>query len=54
LSQLVKKFVANGGHIWVCGACAKPRDIAQEQLIEGAQIVAAATAVEALVTGAQI
>lgn len=53
LSQLVEKFAANGGRIWVCGACAKPRGITQEQLVDGAQIIGAATAVEALVSGAQ-
>jgi predicted peroxiredoxin len=45
--------VASGGRIWVCGACAKPRNITQADLIEGAEIVGAATAVEALVNGAQ-
>ena len=53
LSDLMQKFATNGGHIWVCGACAKPRGITQEQLVDGAQIVGAATAVEALVNGAQ-
>jgi predicted peroxiredoxin len=53
LSDLVQQFVANGGTLWVCGACAKPRNITQEQLIDGAQIIGAATAVEALVNGAQ-
>jgi uncharacterized protein len=53
LGDLVQKFGANGGRIWVCGACAKPRGITQEHLVEGAQIVGAATAVEALVSGAQ-
>jgi predicted peroxiredoxin len=53
LSQLIQKFAAGGGRIWVCGACAKPRGITQEQLVEGAQIIGAATAVEALVSGAQ-
>jgi predicted peroxiredoxin len=53
LSALMQQFVDNGGELWVCGACAKPRDITQEQLVEGAQIVGAATAVEALVNGAQ-
>ena len=53
LSELVQKFAANSGQIWVCGACAKPRGITQEQLVTGAQIVGAATAVEALVNGAQ-
>lgn len=52
LSDLMNQFVANGGEVWVCGACAKPRNITQEQLINGAQIVGAATAVEALVNGA--
>ncbi|MDP9311159.1 MAG: DsrE family protein [Chloroflexota bacterium] len=53
LSELVRKFAAGGGRIWVCGACAKPRGITQEHLVDGAQIVGAATAVEALVGGAQ-
>jgi predicted peroxiredoxin len=53
LSDLMHQFVANGGEVWVCGACAKPRDITQEQLMEGAQIIGAATAVEALVNGVQ-
>lgn len=52
-SDLMQQFVANGGELWVCGACAKPRNITQEQLIDGAQIIGAATAVEALVNGAQ-
>jgi hypothetical protein len=43
----------NGGKVWVCGACAKPRDITPEQLIEGPEMVGAIAAVEALVEGAQ-
>jgi uncharacterized protein len=53
LSELVEQFASKGGKIWVCGACAKPRHITAEQLITGAQIIGAATAVEALVQGAQ-
>ncbi len=53
IMELVRKFAAGGGRIWVCGACAKPRGITQEHLVAGAQIVGAATAVEALVSGAQ-
>ncbi len=53
LYDLVHQYVANGGQLWVCGACAKPRNITQEQLIKGAQIVGAATAVEALANGAK-
>jgi predicted peroxiredoxin len=53
LQELIQQFTSRGGKIWVCGACAKPRHITQEHLVEGAQIVGAATAVEALVNGAQ-
>ncbi|MFO7634985.1 MAG: DsrE family protein [Caldilinea sp.] len=53
LADVVQQFVNNGGVIWVCGACAKPRNITAEQLIDGAQLVGAATAVEAMVNGAQ-
>lgn len=53
LSALIQQFVNNGGQIWVCGACAKPRGITPEHLVDGASIVGAATAVEAMVNGAQ-
>ena len=39
--------------MWVCGACAKPRKISENELIPGAKIVGAVTAVEAMVAGAQ-
>jgi predicted peroxiredoxin len=53
LDELIRQFVESGGRLWVCGACAKPRHITAETLIEGAEIIGAATAVEALVNGAQ-
>lgn len=53
LGELMQSFVANGGQIWVCGACAKPRHIGQDDLMDGAQIVGAAAAVEAMVNGAK-
>jgi predicted peroxiredoxin len=49
----VANFVKNGGKIWVYGACAKPRNITADQLVEGAMLVGAAGAVEAMVNGAQ-
>ena len=52
LKEVVASFVGNGGQIWVCGSCAKPRGITAEQLIPGAKIVSAANAVEFLVAGA--
>ena len=27
-------FIANQGKVWLCGACAKPRDITPEQLAD--------------------
>lgn len=54
LRELIAKFVNGGGRIWVCGACAKPRGITDQALIPGAQIIGAATAVEAMVNGAQV
>jgi len=52
IQDVMATFIKNGGKIWVCGACIKPRNISPEQLIEGAQIVGAATAVEAMINGA--
>ena len=47
----MNSFLANGGKIWACGACTKPRGITEADLIEGAQIVTAANLVEVLVNG---
>ncbi len=48
----MRSFVGNGGNIWVCGACAKPRNITESDLIEGARVVTAANVVEWLASGA--
>ncbi len=53
LGKLVNEFIAAGGQLWACGACAKPRKIGEGDLIPGARIVGAATAVESMVGGAQ-
>lgn len=52
LPELIRQFTENDGQIWVCGACAKPRNIAEPDLVPGAKIVGAATAIEAMVNGA--
>lgn len=51
LKEILNSFLANGGRIWACGACTKPRGITEADLIEGAQIVTAANLVEELVNG---
>jgi predicted peroxiredoxin len=51
LHDLMTEFVGNGGTIWACGACTKPRGISQDELVEGASIVGAATVVEEIAAG---
>jgi predicted peroxiredoxin len=52
LGELIRSFVGNGGQIWACGACTKPRGIADGDLIEGAKIVTAVNLVEYVTGGA--
>jgi predicted peroxiredoxin len=52
LGELIQSFVANGGQVWACGACTKPRGITDADLIPGAKIVTAANVVEYLARGA--
>jgi predicted peroxiredoxin len=53
LAPLIAEFVANGGTVWLCGACTKPRGITEAQLAQGACIVGAARVVEAVAAGAK-
>jgi len=53
LSDLYAEFVENGGQVWLCGACTKPRGITEEQVSKGATIVGAAKVVEEVVAGAK-
>lgn len=41
MNKLLSDFIELGGRIWVCGPCIKTRDIAESDLIEGADITAA-------------
>ena len=52
LNEVMRSFVQNGGQIWACGTCTKPRGIGEADLIPGARIVTAANVVEQLVSGA--
>ena len=52
LTEVMRSFMANGGQVWVCGACAKPRGITDADLVDGAKIVTAANAVEYMAAGA--
>jgi uncharacterized protein len=52
LPDVMKAFIANGGQVWVCGACAKPRGIGEASLVAGAKMVTAANAIEYMASGA--
>lgn len=53
LADLYDEFVGNGGKVWLCSACTKPRGIGENDCDKGAEIVGAATVVEQIVNGAQ-
>jgi len=53
LSSLYDEFIGNGGEVWLCGACTKPRNIGEDQLSKGARIIGAALVVEEIVNGAK-
>jgi len=52
LAEVMRTFLSNGGQIWACGSCTKPRGITEAQLIDGARVVSAANVVEHLASGA--
>lgn len=52
LKDVIRQFLDNGGQLWACGACTKPRGIGEADLIPGAKIVTAANVVEYLASGA--
>jgi predicted peroxiredoxin len=52
LREVMQAYIANGGQIWACGTCAKPRGITETDLIQGANIVTAAYVVQYLASGA--
>ena len=53
LKELYGEFIGNGGEVWLCGSCTKPRGITEEQIVKGAKIVGAAKVVEEITNGAQ-
>lgn len=52
LKEVMQSFLSNGGQIWACGTCAKPRGITEDDLVEGARIVTAAHVVQYIASGA--
>lgn len=54
LGEVIQSFLGNGGQVWACGACTKPRGIGESDLIAGARIVTAANFVEEVANGAAV
>ena len=52
LVDLLAEFRGNGGKVWLCGACTKPRGITEGDTAPGVTIVGAATIIEAVANGA--
>jgi predicted peroxiredoxin len=52
LKELMTKFAAAGGIVWVCSPCFKKRGLDETTLIEGAAMVGGAKLVELLSAGA--
>jgi predicted peroxiredoxin len=52
LPGLLAELRENGGQVWLCGACTKPRGITEDDTAPGVEIVGAATIVEAIAGGA--
>jgi uncharacterized protein len=53
LVDLYAEFVENGGQVWLCGACTKPRAITEDMVTKGAVIIGAAKVVEEITNGAK-
>lgn len=53
LAALFEEFVSNGGEVWLCGTCTKPRNITEDQLAAGAKITGAANIIEHIAGGAK-
>ena len=51
LKDLMNKFVAAGGKIWVCSPCFKKRKLDETKLVDGSTIVGGAKLVEFLSAG---
>lgn len=50
--EVIAEVIGNGGQVWACQSCTKPREIGEGQLVEGARIGTSMEVVELLAQGA--
>lgn len=52
-ADLLRAFLDNGGKLWLCPACAKAKNINENDLVEGAEIAGAPRTMAFLADGAK-
>ncbi len=52
LPKIMGEYIGNGGQVWACQSCTKPRGITDEDLIEGTRVGTSMEVVELLAGGA--
>lgn len=54
IKSLLAAFIANGGKIWLCPACAKAKGFTEDDLVDAVEIAGAPRTMEFLARGAQL
>lgn len=54
VDELLKNFIELGGKLLLCSPCIKERKIAMDEIVEGAQLVAAGTVVDEVLTAKSV
>jgi predicted peroxiredoxin len=53
LSEIYAEYIENGGEVWLCGVCTRPRSITEDLCATGAKIIGASKVIEEVVGGAK-
>ena len=54
LTDLYAEYIENGGEVWLCGLCTRPRSISDDLCVDGARIVGASMVIEEVIGGAKM
>ena len=52
VAEILRELLDNGGQVWACQSCTKPRQITEDQLVKGARIGTSMEVVELFARGA--